>query len=358
MARKIWKIAKWALLGLLLIIPLLIGGCLGYRIYRHHELAEATTIDTGRGIDETLFTTIGGVDQWIGIRGQNRENPVLLILHGGPGIAMSVLPRDFLFSWTRSFTVVLWDQRGAGKTFGRSGPVAANITKERMAQDGIEVAEFIRKRLHKPKIGIVGVSWGSALGVRMALARPDLFSAYVGSGQSVNQGEFRRVAYTQLLAEARRRDNRQAIAELEANGPPPYDSIARATVHTKWANRFEPGQPSTLDLISTVLFDSNATLKDLRDYMRGLTASQDHFREAVEQEDIPSLGTTFAIPFFVFQGAQDNVTPVAPVREYVDRIRAPWKELVLIPNAGHNAIATKSDDFLKLLIDRIQAFAS
>ena len=147
------------------------------------------------------------------------------------------------------------------------------------------------------------------------------------------------------------------LQELESNGPPPYHSVSKATIHTKWANRFEPGQPSTGSLISTVLFDSNASLKELRDLMRGLTSSQDHFRDAVEREDIPSLGTTFAIPFFVFQGDVDNVTPLAPVREYVDRITAPQKELVLIPNAGHNAIATKSDEFLKLLIQRVRPLA-
>ena len=128
-------------------------------------------------------------------------------------------------------------------------------------------------------------------------------------------------------------------------------------MHTKWADRYEPGQLSRGSLISTVLFDSNAGLTDLRDYVRGLTSSQDHFREAVEQEDIPSLGTSFAIPFFVFQGALDNVTPVAPVQEYVDRVTAPQKKLILIPNAGHNAIATRSDEFLKLLLEHIRPLA-
>ena len=293
----------------------------------------------------------------IGVRGQNRDNPVLLLLHGGPGIALSPMPRDFLFSWTRDFTIVLWDQRGAGKTFGRSGPVAAEVTKDRMAQDGIEVAEFIRTRLGQSKIAIVAVSWGTAIGVRMAKARPDVFSLYVGSGQSVNQGKYRRLAYSQRPAEAHRRNDRQAIEELEANGPPPYDSVSKATVHTKWANRYEPGQLSRGRLISTVVFDSNASLTDLRDYVRGLTSSQDHFREAVEQEDIPSLGTSLAIPFFVFQGALDNVTPVAPVQEYVDRVTAPQKKLILIPNAGHNAIATRSDEFLKLLLEHIRPLA-
>ena len=137
----------------------------------------------------------------------------------------------------------------------------------------------------------------------------------------------------------------------------PPQAVSKAMVHTRWANRYEPGQLSTMDLISVVLFDSDASLKDLRDYINGITTSQDHFRDAVEREDIPSLGTTFAIPFFVFQGAIDNVTPVAPVREYVDSITAPRKELVLIPNAGHNAIATRSDEFLKLLIERVRPLA-
>ncbi len=357
MRSKMWKFATLTATGFFVLALLLVGGGLAYRAYRHGVLAKATVIDPVHGIDDALFTKIGGIDQWIGVRGQNRDNPVLLLLHGGPGIALSPMPRDFLFSWTRDFTIVLWDQRGAGKTFGRSGPVAAEVTKDRMAQDGIEVAEFIRTRLGKSKIAIVAVSWGTAIGVRMAKARPDVFSLYVGSGQSVNQGKYRRLAYSQLLAEAHRRNDRQAIEELEANGPPPYDSVSKATVHTKWANRYEPGQLSRGSLISTVLFDSNASLTDLRDYVRGLTSSQDHFREAVEQEDIPSLGTSFAIPFFVFQGALDNVTPVAPVQEYVDRVTAPQKKLILIPNAGHNAIATRSDEFLKLLLEHIRPLA-
>ncbi len=105
-------------------------------------------------------------------------------------------------------------------------------------------------------------------------------------------------------------------------------------VHTKWANRYEPGQLSNVDLISVCFLTRDASLKDLRDYMRGITTSQDHFRDAVEQEDIPSLGTTFAIPFFVFQGAIDNVTPVAPVRDMSIASLRRRKKLVLIPNAG------------------------
>jgi pimeloyl-ACP methyl ester carboxylesterase len=345
------------LLSVSVLVVVLLGGGLGYRTYRHYQLAKATLIDPVKGIDEAFFTKIGGIDQWITIRGQSRENPVILILHGGPGIALSLMPRDFLWSWSKPFTLVTWDQRGAGKTFGRSGPVSADITIDQMVRDGVELAEFIRGYVHKKKIVLVGVSWGSDLGVRMVKSRPDLFYAYVGTGQSVNQGKFRAVAYAQLLNEARIRKDQNAIKELEANGPPPYDSIAKATVHTKWANAYEPGQPSIANLLSIVLFDSDAGIVDLHNYMRGLTTSQDHFRDAVEREDLASLGNDFAVPFFVFQGDRDNVTPEKPVKEYFDSITAPHKELVLIHSAGHNAIATKSEEFLSLLVQHVRPLA-
>src|SRR5262249_20649948 len=106
-----------------------------------------------------------------------------------------------------------------------------------------------------------------------------------------------------------------------------------------------------------VLFDSDAGIVGLRNYMRGLTSSQDHFRDAVEREDLPSLGTDFAVPFFVFQGDRDNVTPAKPVKEYFDSITAPHKELVLIHSAGQNAIVTKSEEFLSLLVPQVRPLA-
>jgi pimeloyl-ACP methyl ester carboxylesterase len=358
MGRRIWRITKRTLLAVLVLILALTASGLAYRAYRHHELAKATVIDLVSGIDEAFFTKIGGIDQWISIRGQQRDNPVLLLLHGGPGFALSPMPRNFLFRWTQHFTLVQWDQRGAGKTFGKSGPLEPSVTIARMVLDGVEVAEFLRAKLHKPKMVLVGISWGSNIGVQMAKARPDLFYAYVGTGQAVNQRKYRPLAYAQLLAEARKRNDRQAVEELEANGPPPYDSTARATVHTKWANAYEPGQPSAWNLLSIVLFDSDAGPRDLRDYARGIATSQDHFREAVEASDLVAIGTDFEVPFFVFQGALDRVTPAQPVQAYVESITAPQKQLVLIPDGGHNVMVTKSDEFLSLLVQRVRPLAT
>jgi len=354
MGRTIWGAVRRTLAAALTLIVVAIVGGLGYRAYRQHAIAAVTRIDPVQGVDEELFVRIGGAEQWISIRGRNRDNPVLLLLHGGPGMAASFLPRDFFFSWTRDFTVVRWDQRGAGRSYGRSGPLAAGITIDRMAQDGIEVAELLRAKLHKPKIVLVGLSWGSMLGAKIAHARPDLFYAYVGTGQAVNQGKFKKIAYEQLLVEATRRHNEQAIRELKAIGPPPWDEGRKEGVHTKWATSFEPGQPSFREGVSMVLFESPDGPIDFVNFARGLLSSDEYFRDEVKALDVPSFGTDFAIPFFVFQGADDNVTPVAPVRDYVASIHAPHKELVLIPNAGHSVMATRPDAFLELLLDRVK----
>ncbi len=141
-------------------------------------------ITAPNGIDEGRYVPLGGIEQWITIRGEDRKNPVLLFLHGGPGDATNPWSYAVFRTWFKSFTVVQWDQRGTGRTLGKSGPsIASTITIERMRDDGIELAEMLRSTLQKDKILLVGHSWGSTLGAFMAKARPDLFSAFVGTGQ-------------------------------------------------------------------------------------------------------------------------------------------------------------------------------
>src|SRR3954462_2644386 len=152
MGNWVWKITKVIAMSLIGLIVISFGSGFAYRSYRHNQINNATAIDTATGVDEGMFVRIGGIDQWLSIRGQLRDNPVVLFLHGGPGLALSPVPRTYFFEWTRHFTVVQWDQRGAGKTFGRSGPVDAAVTIKQIAQDGVEVADWLRTRLHKPKI--------------------------------------------------------------------------------------------------------------------------------------------------------------------------------------------------------------
>src|SRR3954468_22226017 len=136
-------------------------------------------------IDEQGFVSIGGIDQWIAVQGSNSQSPVILYLHGGPGEAQSSFLKDFA-PWLKNFTVVNWDQRGAGKTYEKNGTSMPDFKLDQLVEDAVLVSEYALKRLGKKKLILVGQSTGSMLGLLVAKRRPDFFYAYVGTAQMVS----------------------------------------------------------------------------------------------------------------------------------------------------------------------------
>ncbi len=317
--------------------------------------AHTYAITAPHGIDEATYVEIGGIEQWITIRGENPNNPVLLFLHGGPGDATNPWGYAAFRSWLKYFTVVEWDQRGAGRTFGRNGTRSAStITPERMAQDGIELSELLKKRLHKDKIVLVGHSWGSVLGFCMVKARPDLFYAFVGTGQVA--AEFSRssaVAYTALLERASRQGNFEALQELKEVGPPPYKDRNGFGVLHKWAILFERADVFLASALGFALTAPGYSVGDINDWFDGQSVSGEHLEPYFDELDRKLLGGELAVPVFVIQGAEDYTTPVSLAKTYLDRLRAPHKAFATIEGAGHFAVFTKQDEFLKDLRARV-----
>jgi len=136
-------------------------------------------------VNEQGFIPIGGIDQWIAIQGSNTDNPVILFLHGGSAEAQSPFLKEFL-PWEQAFTVINWDQRGSGKTYGKNGASTPDMTVERIAQDTIEIADYACKRLSKSKVILIGHSWGALLRLNAIKRKPELFYAFVGTGQPVS----------------------------------------------------------------------------------------------------------------------------------------------------------------------------
>lgn len=298
-------------------------------------------------IDEGQFVAINGVEQWVTVRGSDPDNPVILMLHGGPGFPMSFLTPLFA-EWEKDFTIVQWDQPATGGTFLKNqGRDIGPLTIERYVTDGLAVAQWARTRLGKDKIVLLGSSWGSLLGLEMIRKRPELFSAYVGTSQPVGpKGAV--VGYEMALSAARARNDSDGVAALERIGPPPYERFEDFMVRQVYSNA--PGLPSTPQeaeagaaMVQVMMNPEpaaryNAPLTPPPGYDGGLMAAQQATWRETWAWDAAPLGTRFEVPILIVQGEVDINTPTAVAREWFDTIDAPSKSFEVVPGAGHGVI--------------------
>lgn len=186
-------------------------------------VADINRVVTPRGVDETFVATLGGARQVVNVRGADRANPILVFVHGGPGAVEMPFAWAFQRGWEDHFTVVQYDQRGAGRSFPLNDPkaLAPTMTLERYRDDAIELIELLRARFGKRKVVLMGHSWGSAVGLAVAARRPDLLHGYVGVGQVIDfrDGEAAGMAWTR--ARALEKGDRAAVAAIDALAPYP-----------------------------------------------------------------------------------------------------------------------------------------
>jgi pimeloyl-ACP methyl ester carboxylesterase len=343
----------------LIAVSMLVTISVAVSAQAHNFGAQAPQVTASEHVSEQSFVQIGGILQWITIKGEDRNNPVVLFLHGGPGDVLSPYADSMYGGWDHDLTLVQWDQRGAGRTFTKNGSsIEPDVTVDRMAQDGIEVAEYLIKRLHKKKVIILGGSWGSILGVYMAHMRPDLFYAYVGVAQIVNWQEDLADGYARVLAIARAAGNQQAISALTAIGPPPWHQVAKWPVYRKWKNIYQ-AKLVTAPPNRATISPEYASPQEQAQYAAADDSSFMHFWGStlsgpLMKVDLPALGTTFAIPVFMVQGQEDLTAAPELSKAYFDSINAPRKQFYLVPGSGHEDSATSLALTLKVLLEQVR----
>jgi proline iminopeptidase len=329
------------------------AGLLSHRQLRRRGAARALRIDTPNGIVESGFVRIGGIDQWLEIRGEDLNNPVLLDLHGGPG-ATNTYFANRTREWERHFTIVRWDMRGTGKTFGRGEQ--GEISVNRLFDDALEVTRYVRHRLHKDKVVLLGNSFGSVFGLRLARNHPELYSAYVGTDQNICGGECDDSAFYATVRRLRDSGKRSAAVKLEKMGPDATKwSAEEWGLHAKLKTSSDPFLVTMLKqlILPSMWFSPQHRLRDLKAGADGMKFSE---RIGVESVHFDSWldGTRFELPFFIFQGEHDSLMPAARARHYFDDVRAPHKEFALITDATHFASFWQPEQFLELLLTRVR----
>jgi proline iminopeptidase len=298
-------------------------------------------------IDEARFVSLGGIDQWITIRGRKSDASVMLWVHGGPADVQSPLVSVYE-PWSQQFTLVQWDQRGAGKTFGKNAGPASEVSLDRIAQDGIELVEHLRQHLRVSKIVLSGHSWGTVVGLRMLQKRPELFEAFIGAGQVSSWRETVRWQYEYALRKARDANDAVIVQELEAAGLPPHDDLPKYFAMRRRLSRYFPSVDKEWLQREQQLYVSEpgASAADLKTYSAGGTFSGPQLMPTIVNTDLYKDVLSIPVRLCIIQGEHDTFTPTDLARIFFDGVHAPVKHFASIKGAGHFAPMTHAGEFL------------
>lgn len=301
---------------------------------------------------------IGGISQWLMLRGHDRRNPILLFLHGGPGSAQIGWARPDQAELERHFVVVNWDQRGAGLSYSRRIP-RESMTVDHFIEDLREVVLWLRERLGQERVFLVGHSWGSLLGMLTVKRYPELFHAYFGVSQVVNFAENEALSYALTLERAREQGNAKAVRELEAVGAPPFATMKGDAAHQRWVNRLGGmtyAGDFTSVLFKRLLAGPEYGWGDVVKFVSGQFFSITAMKEQLERIDLEAQVEAVEVPVAFCIGRHDLLAPGALAERYFERLRAPQKEWRTFEHSAHAAPFEEPEAFAAYLIAAARRF--
>jgi pimeloyl-ACP methyl ester carboxylesterase len=308
-------------------------------------------------IAETAYLGIGGIEQWVMVRGENVTNPVLILLHGGPGMSETNFFRYFNSNLEKTFTVVYWDQRGAGRTFSPDTP-EASMTIEHFIADLDELVDAVRAKLRKKTVVILGHSWGSALGTLYAARFPEKVSAYVGTGQIGDLQASEHLSYAFVLAEAERRNNRKALKQLRAIGAPPYTSKTIG-IQRRWLMRFVGlmrGR-SFWQVLRAARSTPESSLRHIPNLFRGAMFSLRALWPEISRLNLETAVPELKMPVFFFIGRHDHQVAAETSAAYFEKLIAPAKQLVWFDDSAHMPPFEEAERFNAKLVELVAPIA-
>ena len=363
------------LLVLSIILALTIGGTVYYTVnFFKDTSAYLHRLSLPNSIDVLEPVEIGGIKQWVSIRGYNKDAPILLFLHGGPGYNMIRIEPVIASQWEEYFTVVFWDQRGCGKSYYTTEEIGKTMTVEQLLDDTSEMIAYLRKRFNREKIFVLGHSWGSYLGISMAKLHPDWLYAYIGAGQVVNSLESKQETFNQLLTLLEEKGDQVGIEKLNGMVPFPDQDMSIDIYYKHWGklqrmltpfglNEFHQKNNSDmiqLFLLATLLSSHTTSLSEMyRDiFSKDQPSKLPSLMEGVRKIDVPKqIGYKFDVPVFIICGKYDWQVYYQMSINYFQKIKAPYKEMMLMENSAHVMMVDEPGRFFNFLVDKVLPYA-
>lgn len=346
---------KFVLVSIAVTLTIVVA-VVALRFYAQGKTAASIRINSPHGIHSLEKIQLGGVDQWLQIRGQDSSKPILLFLHGGPGFPQ--MPFSHLNAeLEKHFVVVQWDQRGAGRSYSRSIP-NESMRIAQFVSDTHDLAQILLRRFNQPKCYLVAHSWGSLFGALTAAHYPELFYAYVSLGQVAGLPETQQVRYQFALDSAHKENNQKAIAELNRIGRPPHEDLSKCRIMEKWVDHYARAQhqsvpPSTMAWLA---FESPAySWIDLLKIPLGVRYSFERlWREIFYKINLFEQAARIEVPVYFLLGRYDEVVTGKVAEQYFNALEAPrGKQLIWFENSGHWPHFQEPEKYRGALVDTI-----
>ena len=352
----ILQITKWTAFVLVVLILLAFIGLLIYRVI----LRNSTKIETPNGISSLEAITLGGVKQWIFVRGIDQRNPVLIFLHGGPGEPVMGMSssRNLDAELIKHFTVVHWDQRGAGKSYSNDIP-ASSMTFDRLVEDCNELIDYLRDRFDTKKVFIVAHSSGTSIGIKIANKYPEKIHTYVGVAQVVNDYEQQKISYDFVVAQAEKSRDTKIQNAIKAIGPPPYDKPEKEFAKAKYILRYGGFVHGNLSkhmgfIMLSYLTSPEYSLSEALNTMRGkgLNFTSNAMYEEIKNINFTEEIRSITVPVYFIQGKYDMIVPTVQIEEFYNNLDAEkGKELIIFEKSAHLPILEEKEKYEELLIN-------
>jgi pimeloyl-ACP methyl ester carboxylesterase len=298
--------------------------------------------------------TVGDSQQWITIRGNNTNNPVLLFLAGGPGGTQLAASRSQLKELEKHFVVVNWDQPGSGKSYHAVS--RESLTPERYVSDAFELTKYLCKRFNQEKLYVLGESWGSALGIMLVQKHPELFNAFMGTGQMVSFLDTEIYDYNLAIKLAEEKGDTQKVQELKLQGPPPYygkDVTWKSAAYLMYLSNSMAKNPSISNPGYNTLEDLSGPeygLYDKINYLRGVVYTFNHVYPQLYDDDLRKQAVKINIPVYFLEGRYDVNAPTEFAEEYFKLLESPKKEFIWFEHSGHSPWINERDKFVETVV--------
>lgn len=342
-----------------LLIALVLAG-ITRSWYQYRQLSE-TQVKRTNGIDRLFYLNIQGNKTAVLARGNDLDNPILLMVHGGPGYPDMMLSRCFDQGLLDDFTVVRYDQRGAGKS-QEEKLVTSKLTIGNFTEDLLSLTDALTQHIPNVDIYLLGHSWGTILGVKAIHKAPEKYKVYIGMGQIVHEQRGDKISYQYTLDKAREKQDEEAITDLLELNPDSY-SKTREHLHLqrKYLKQFggSSHKPGIMDeLKACVLKSPEMNVLELFSYQsKGQALDELIFPQVLDIDfftEIPEV----KIPFFLFAGRYDYHVPSILAEQYVQALMAPQKEMIWFEESGHMPIYEENEKFVEELIRIKKAFSN